>query len=260
MLPVSVFGMSIAAAELPQMAGETGTGEEVKAALSKRLDRSIRQVAFFVIPSVVALIVFGRLLVAALYERGRFDANTTLIVSYILAGASIGLLAATLGRLYSSAFYALQDTRTPFRIALARVTGGAALAVLFAFPLRPIFPAMIRALGLPLPNVPGAEALIAVMGISAASAIASWIEFILLRRGIRRRVGAGEPKASYMLQLWIAALVAGAAAFFLDHTLALPHVLEAMVVSGVFGGVYFGMALAFAVPEARSTLGRLRRR
>lgn len=259
-LPISVFGMSVAAAELPQMSGQTGTSDEVKAVLRKRLDRSVRQVAFFVVPSVIALIVLGRSLVAALYERGEFDANTTLIVYYILAAASVGLLAATLGRLYSSAFYALQDTRTPFRIALARVTGGAALALLFAFPLRPMFPAIIHALGLPMPNVPGAEGLIAVAGISAASGIAAWIEFLLLRRGITRRIGPGEPRSGYMIRLWIAAIVAGAAAFVTDRVVTLPHILEATVLCAVFGLIYFAATFALSVPEARSTLGRLRKR
>ena len=257
MLPISVFGMSVAAAELPQMSGETGTGDEIKAALRKRLDRGVRQVAFFVVPSLVALIVIGRVLVAALYERGKFDANTTLIVWYILAGASVGLLAATLGRLYSSAFYAMHDTRPPFRIALARVIGGAALALLFAFPLRPMFPAIIGALGLP---VPAATGLLAVTGISLASALASWIEFLLLRRGIRRRIGAGESKTAYMAKLWIAALVAGAAGVLADRFLALPNILEAILVSSAFGIVYFGVALVLGVPEARATLGRFTRR
>ena len=257
MLPISVFGMSVAAAELPQMAGETGTGDEIKAALRKRLDRGVRQVAFFVVPSLVALILIGRVLVAALYERGKFTPNTTLIVWYTLAGASIGLLAATLGRLYSSAFYAMHDTRTPFRIAIARVIGGAALAVLFAFPLRPMFPAIIRALGLPLP---ASEGMLAVVGISAASAFAAWIEFLLLRRGIRRRIGAGEPKTAYMLKLWISAVIAGVAGVVTDRFVALPNILEALVVSAAFGIVYFGVAFALGVPEVRATLGRFRRR
>lgn len=267
MLPISVFGMSVAAAELPQMAGETGSDEEVRAAMRKRLDRGVRQVAFFVVPTVIAFLLIGRVLVAALYERGKFDPNTTLIVWYILAAASIGLLAATLGRLYSSAFYALHDTKTPFRIALARVIGGAALALLFAFPLRPMFPAIIRALGLPMPKFVGAEELLAVAGISAASAVAAWIEFLLLRRGIRRRIGKGEPKRGFMLKLWASALLAGIAAVAADRYLARPiaaqlplsKIVEAVLACGAFGVVYFGAGLLLGIPEVKATLGRLKR-
>ena len=264
MLPISVFGMSVAAAELPQMAGEKGTDEEVHRAVRKRLDRGIRQVSFLVVPTAVAFVLIGRVLVAALYQRGKFDANTTLVVWYVLVGASIGLLAATLGRLYSSAFYALHDTRTPFRIALARVFGGAGLALLFAFPLRPMFPAIIRALGLPMPAFPGAEALLGVAGISTASGLAAWIEFVLLRRGIRNRVGRGESKTAFMLKLWVAALVAGVGAaaadtfFFrgLAARLPLQFIVEALLAAGVFGVIYFAVAFVLRVPEVRATLGR----
>lgn len=264
MLPISVFGMSIANAELPQMAGEKGTAEEVNLAVRKRLDRAVRQVSFFVIPTVVAFVLLGRVLVAALYQRGKFDANTTLIVWYVLAGAAIGLLAATLGRLYSSAFYALHDTKTPFRIAIARVIGGAGLALLFAFPLRWMFPAVIRALGLPMPDFPGAEKLLGVVGISAASGFAAWIEFVLLRRGIRNRVGKGESKTAFMLKLWLAALAAGIGAAAADHfllrdlaaRLPLRYIVEAVLACGVFGLIYFAVAFVLRIAEVRATLGR----
>jgi putative peptidoglycan lipid II flippase len=264
LLPVSVFGMSIAAAELPQMSSETGTSEDVNAALRRRIDRGLRQVAFFVVPTVVAFVMIGRLLVGALYERGEFTADTTYLVWYALAGAAIGLLASTMGRLYSSAFYALHDTRTPFRIAIARVLGGAALAVLFAFPLRPVFASIVTALGLPLPRA--GEAALGIVGITTASAIAAWIEFLLLRRGIDRRIGRGESRTAFLLKLWASAILAGAAAvatdLFVARRISLPleRISEAMLVAGVFGVVYFAAGFLLGVPEVRATLGRFVRR
>jgi putative peptidoglycan lipid II flippase len=268
MLPISVFGMSVAAAELPQMSSEKGTPEEVRIALRKRLDRGLRQVAFFVVPTTVAFVLIGRLLIGALYQRGQFSPATTTLVWYTLVGASIGLLASTFGRLYSSAFYALHDTRTPFRIALVRVIGGASLAFLFAFPLRPMFPAIVTALGLPIPDFPGGPLALGVVGITAASGLAAWIEFLLLRRGIRRRVGAGEPAAGHLVRLWAAALLAGAGAVAADILLVrdlaprLPVSLvsQALLVSAVFGIIYFIAAFVLRIPEARATLGRFLKR
>jgi putative peptidoglycan lipid II flippase len=261
LLPISVFGMSVAAAELPEMSRETGTDDEVKGALRRRLDRGVRQVAFFVVPTSVAFILLGRILIAALYQRGEFTADTTLLVWYILAGSTMGLLVATMARLYSSAFYALHDTRTPFRIALARVFGGAALALLFAFPLRGVFISIIQSLGLRVPQMPGGENALAVIGISTASACAAWIEFLLLRRGIRKRVGAGEPKTGYFMKLWIAALAGGAAGVVAGRFLDLgSHLIEALLVCTIFGVVYFGVAFAMGVQEVRATLGRFIRR
>ncbi len=121
LLPISLFGMSVAAAELPQMSSALGTEEEIKAALRRRMERGLRQIAFFVVPSVAAFILIGNVLVAALYEGGRFSADDTRYVWYILIGSTVGLLTVTLGRLYSSAFYALRDTKTPLRYAMIRV-------------------------------------------------------------------------------------------------------------------------------------------
>lgn len=260
LLPISVFGMSIAAAELPQMSSETGSEEEIHAALRKRIDRGLRQVAFFVVPTVVAFVLIGRLLVGGLYQGGEFTPDTTLLVWYTLCGASIGLLAATMGRLYSSAFYALHDTRTPFRIAVTRVIGGAILALTFAFPLRPMFAAIVTSLGFPLPRIAGGAAAMGVVGIATASAFAAWIEFLLLRRGIRKRIGAGESRTTFLVKLWIAALSAGGAAVMLDRFVSFAAILEAIVVAVVFGLLYLAVAFVLGVPEVRATLGRFTRR
>ncbi|HEX9984741.1 MAG TPA: murein biosynthesis integral membrane protein MurJ [Thermoanaerobaculia bacterium] len=269
MAPISIFGMSVAAAELPQMASETGTDEEIQAALRKRLDRGIRQIAFFVVPTIAAFVFIGRVIVAALFERGQFTPATTILVWYILIGSTIGLLVATQARLYSSAFYALHDPKTPFRYAMLRVTLGATLGFLFAFPLRPMFSNLVELLGLPMPNVHGgaAEAL-GTMGITAATGIAAWLEYILLRRGLTRRIGAGESKTGYFAKLWAAALAAAVAALTFDYyfahqfsrALPMKNVVEAFLVCGLFGVIYFAAGFALKVPEVRATLGRLTRK
>jgi putative peptidoglycan lipid II flippase len=236
MLPISLFGMSVAAAELPQMARETGTPEEIHAAIRRRLTRGLRQVAFFVVPTTVAFVMIGRVLVAALYQTGRFTPETTTVVWHILIGSTIGLLVSTLGRLYSSAFYALGDTRTPFRIAIARVLIGAFLAFLLAF-----------------------YADLEVVGITAAAGLASWVEFVLLRRALRWRIGAPEPTYGFQLKVWASALVAGLAGAAAERFLELGPITEAVLACGVFGMIYFAGTILLSVPEAIATLSRFRR-
>ena len=63
----------------------------------------------------------------------------TVYVWGILAGSAVGLLASTLGRLYASTFYALQDTRTPLRFGIIRVILTVGLGYLFAIPSRPFW-------------------------------------------------------------------------------------------------------------------------
>ena len=262
LLPVSLFGMSVAAAELPQMSRAVGTDEEVYASLRKRMERGLRQIAFFVVPSVVAFIAIGNVLVAALYQGGKFHGNDTIFVWYTLIGSTVGLLAMTLGRLYSSAFYALRDPKTPMKFAAVRVTLTGILGYLFAIPLRPVMIAGLRAAHVPLPVIEGGEASWGAIGLTASAGMAAWLEFMLLRHALSRRTGAVRVPPSYLARLWASAIAAGVAGAAFHHwvhlpRLPFPHIANGIVVCGIFGLVYFGAAMAVGVPEARATIARV---
>ena len=159
-LPVSLFGMSVSAAELPLMSSELGSESEIAEALGKRLNGGLRQIAFFVVPSVVAFLVLGDVVVAAIYQTGQFRHADVIYVWGVLAGATVGLLASTLGRLYSSTYYALRDTRTPLNFAIVRVVLTTALGYLFALVLPPHL---------------GIEARWGAAGLTISAGIASWV-------------------------------------------------------------------------------------
>ncbi|HEX7335210.1 MAG TPA: murein biosynthesis integral membrane protein MurJ, partial [Pyrinomonadaceae bacterium] len=126
-LPVSLFGMSVSAAELPAMSKTLGKAEVVAETLRHRLDEGLRRISFFIVPSAVAFLALGDVIAAVLYQTGKFTRDDSIYVWTILAGASVGLLASTLGRLYSSTYYALRDTRTPLLYAVTRVGLGSLL-------------------------------------------------------------------------------------------------------------------------------------
>ena len=270
LLPISLFGMSVAAAELPQMSSAIGAQEEVYATLRNRLTRGLRQIAFFVIPSVVAFLAIGNAIIAALYQGGKFNANDTLFVWYILIGSTVGLLAVTFGRLYSSAFYALHDPKTPMRFAIVRVVLTGGLGYLFALPLRPLLIAGMQALHIPVPSINGGTVPLGAIALTATAGVAGWLEFMLLRRALGKRIGVVRVEPSYLLRLWTSAIVAGVAgaAFYRYLTPALgphlprilPHIRDGIIVCGVFGVVYFGAAMILGVPEARATLSRFTKR
>ena len=211
-LPISLFGMSVAAAELPQMSGAIGTEDEINAALRKRLERGLRQIAFFVVPTVDRVHLHrtrarrGALPVGRVPQRRHAATSGTSSI-----GSTFGLLAVTLGRLYSSAFYALRDPKTPLRFAMVRVTLTAVLGLLFAFPLRPYIIDLIVLLHMPLPNLPEGPTLLGVIGLTASAGMAGWIEFALLRRALARRIGSVKLAPSFLGRLWISGLVAAIA-------------------------------------------------
>lgn len=270
LLPISLFGMSVAAAELPQMSGTLGSDEEIYAAMRTRMERGLRQIAFFVVPSVVAFLAIGNVLIAALYQGGHFGPNDTLFVWYILIGSTVGMLAVTLGRLYSSAFYALRDPKTPLRFAMLRVALTGVLGWLFAFPLRPLMLQWMAALHIPIPALSDSTASLGAIGLTASAGVAGWIEFALLRRALARRTGAVRIPRAYLAKLWISAIAAGiAGAAFNRYVLArvtphlpriLPHIRDAIVICGLFGLVYFAVAMLLGLDEARGAVRRVMRR
>ena len=239
-LPVSLFGMSVSAAELPEMSSATGTGEERSAHLRGRLQAGLRQIAFLVVPSVAGFVALGDVVTGALYQSGEFTAGMTRYVWAILAAAAVGLLPSTLGRLYASAFYAMHDTRTPLRIALVRVSLGIALGYLLA---------------LHLPTALGLGAGWGAAGITLASGLAAVVEYLLLRRALGRRIGPTRLDRGLVARLWLAALAAAAAGWALRSALPPLHPIpEAVLVLGAFGLAYFGAGAALGLPEARRLL------
>jgi len=209
-LPVSLFGMAVSASELPEMSRATGDLEEVAAYLRRRLVVGLRRIAFFVIPSAVAFIALGDIIVAAIYQHRRFTHDDSIYTWGILAGSGVGLLATTQGRLFSSAFYALKDTRTPLRFAVLRVTLTTLLGYLAAFPF-------IRLLGL--------DPKWGAAGLTASAGVSGWIEFLLLRRSLGRRIGSDPIGAMFLMRLWASAIAAAAITWAIRIALA-PHLRE----------------------------------
>ena len=246
LLPVSLFGMSVSAAELPAMSGDLGVDPEGTTALRKRLNAGLRQIAFFVVPSAVAFLAIGDVLAAALFQTGRFTHADAVYVWAILAGSGVGLLASTLGRLYSSTYWALRDTRTPLRYAVVRVALTTVLGYLFA---------------IPLPRMLGISAMWGAAGLTASAGIAGWFEMLMLRRTLNSRIGHTGLPADFVIKMWIAALAGAAAAWAVKWSApAMNPRLTAIAVIGPYGLVFFAVTLLLRVPEASTALSRVRRR
>jgi putative peptidoglycan lipid II flippase len=194
-------------------------------------------------------VAMGDVVAAAVYRTGRFTTADALWVWAILAGSAVGLLASTLGRLYSSAYYALRDTRTPLRYAALRVTLTTVLGYLCA---------------LPIPRLLGVDPRWGMAGLTASAGVAGWVEFALLRRGLAARVGTTGVPARLLATLWIAAALAGTAGYAMGQALASAHpIWRAAAVLPVYGAIYLMVTTAAGIGEAaalRSAIKRLVRR
>ena len=245
-LPVSLFGMSVSAAELPAMSSIAMGDADAMEQLRRRLDAGLRRIAFFIVPSAMAFLALGDVIAGALFQTGRFDRADTLYVWGILAGSAVGLLAQTLGRLYSSAYYALRDTKSPLQYAIVRVVLTTVLGYLFA---------------IPLPRALGVELSWGAAGLTASAGIAGWVEMLLLRSTLNARIGRTGLPASYVAQLWGSAIAGAAVAWGVKIAIPPLHpIVAAIAVLGPYGIVFIAATLLLRIPEARTALARVSRR
>jgi putative peptidoglycan lipid II flippase len=202
LLPISLFGMSVAASELPALSSLDSKGGET---VAQRLRPMLTRIAFYVVPSVVVFVVLGDLL---------YDLVLTPLAArqvwLILLGSCVGLLSSTSSRLLQSALYAGGDTRTPTRYAILRVLVAATLGavLMLQFDRLALTTGGIIVDG-SLPAVtPLSQAAratdedsflrLGAVGLTLAAGISSWLELGLLRRHLARigvsdvRVGGGK--------------------------------------------------------------------
>ncbi|GLQ89369.1 lipid II flippase MurJ [Dyella flagellata] len=248
LLPVSLFGMAVSASELPTLSRMAGdhVDAEVAAKLSARLNNGLERIAFFIVPSAMAFFALGNVIVAALYQSGAFTAKDSYYVWAILAGSGVGLLASTFGRLYSSTYYALLDTRTPLRFALIRLAFTVVLGLASAL-------LMPKVLGLPMQW--------GAVGLTASAGVAGWIEFHLLRRKMNQNLGPTGIALSMMAKLWLAAGVAALASYLVEHYMpAWGPILTAALVLSTYGIAYFAMTFLLHIRTGREIMQKITRR
>jgi putative peptidoglycan lipid II flippase len=254
LLPISLFGMAIAASELPELSRKRG---EVDQVLVPRVREALERIFFLLIPSALAYLALGDVFIAALFQGGAFGADGTLATYVILAAYSLGLPASASSRALSSAFYALRDTRTPARIATIRVLISIAVGAALMFPLDRFGVGELR---------------FGAAGLGLGSAVGAWFEYFQLRSHLGRHLGPHAPAGGRIARLVLAGLGAAAVGFgakqllgfsgkagFLAGALGETSVwldpLAALGTAGAFGVAYLGMAslMKVALPLRKQT-------
>jgi putative peptidoglycan lipid II flippase len=234
LLPISLFGVSVAAVALPELSRDAATTD--LDVLRRRVADSARRITYFVVPSAYAFAVLGTPIVATLFQTGRFGAADTAVVASVLAAYAVGLLAQASVKLFASGFYALGDTRSPVRIAILAVALSAALEAL-----------LMRWLG--------------PAGIALGAAVGAYVNVGLLTARLERRIGPVVTSADRrpLVAVLLGASVAAAAALATLRALA-GWTAGVVCLAGLatFGAAYGGITLGRRHPEARRLAASLR--
>ena len=114
-LPLGVFALAVGTASLPSFSDQAARGDYGE--LKRTISFSLRIILFVTIPCMVAFIALRIPIISVLFQHGRFDASATIRTADALLFYTLGLWAFSGIRVVVSAFYALQDTKTPVKIA-----------------------------------------------------------------------------------------------------------------------------------------------
>jgi putative peptidoglycan lipid II flippase len=246
LLPISLFGMAIAASELPELSRNRQT---VQVVLVPRVRKALERMAFLLIPSALAYLFLGDVITAALFERGEFGPTDTAAVHLVLAAYALGLPASASSRALTSAFYAIRDTRSPALIAVGRVAVSLSLGAALMFPLDQQTVGDLR---------------LGAVGLALGSAVGAWVEFGLLRRRLNHHLGPHGPGLGSVARLVVAGAVAAGVGFGAKTLLgfsASPGILPDLLgpdspwlnpiaaagTAGAFGVAYWGTAALLGV-------------
>jgi putative peptidoglycan lipid II flippase len=231
-LPLGVIGVAIGTALLPMLSRAVKSDGAEKTEATRLLGLGFETSLALSLPAAIALIVIAHPIMSVLFERGEFSANAALQSSYALMAYSLGLPAYVLARVFSTAFFAREDTSTPVRFAVICAVINTVLALAFITPLHHV-------------------------GIALATGITAWINLFLLMRGLHKKKHLDLPLNSLKrsIKILVSGLVMAAVLWGLDHyavqTLLAGKQIERILALGIlgFGGgvVYFVCLYLFGI-------------
>jgi putative peptidoglycan lipid II flippase len=161
--PLGIFGVAIATAVLPTLSAQAAKREMEQ--FRETLSLGIRLVFFIMFPAMAGLIMLRVPIVNLLLQHGEFNQLSTMGTASALLYYALGLWAFAGVRVVSQAFYSLQDTRTPVRIALLALATNMVLSIFF--------------IQTPLQHG----------GLALATSLAATLNLGLLTRRLRKKIG-----------------------------------------------------------------------
>jgi putative peptidoglycan lipid II flippase len=237
-LPVGVIGIAAGTVLLPEMSRRIAARDDGGAHAAQ--NRSVGLTLALTAPFFVAFLTLPDLIMAALFQRGAFDAEAAQRAGAVLAAYAVGLPAVVLIRSAVASFYARQDTRTPVIASLTAVAVNIALKVVLTGPF-------------------------GVVGLALGTALGAWVNLLLLALLAWRR-GWTAPNGTLGRTALAVAAAAGLLALFAIYaeaplagiTASLPAWRgEALLAAlGGAGALLYGAALFAGLKALRVGLQR----
>lgn len=162
--PLGVFGYALSSAALPSLSKLVQEGD--RARFRSTLIFALRNLMLILIPTAAGMAIGAPWIIHIIFQRGDFDAYSTMVTSQVMFYAALGLPFFGASRILVSAFYALQDTKTPVKAATVCLAINAVLNGALMFPLK-------------------------IGGIALASSIAGAVNCLLLWHGLSKKLSDG---------------------------------------------------------------------
>ena len=138
------YAVAVSTVILPLLSRQAALNEMDE--LKTTLNFSIRLILFITLPATIGLVMLNTQIIEVLFQHGDFDAASTALTAWALPFFAVGLSAFSMVKIIVPAFYALEDTRTPVKIAFIAMLLNIGLNVLFIRPLRNGGPALATSL------------------------------------------------------------------------------------------------------------------
>ncbi|SCG68100.1 murein biosynthesis integral membrane protein MurJ [Micromonospora zamorensis] len=246
MMAHGIIAVSIITALMPRMSAAAADGRY--ADLAADLSRGTRTVSAVLAPIAVCYAVLATPIAFTLFRYGAFSDEDARSTAPVLFFAAVALVPFAVSQLFTFAFYALPDTRTPALVNIPVVALRAGVQiVLFA-----AFSASFAASGMMIGNA---------VSYLAAAVASAWLLRPRVGRiglgGIMRTLGRISVAAlgSALVGLLVVKLLPG------DDTPSRLEAIVQLVIGGaVIGGTYLGLAMLLRISEITEVVGMVRRR
>lgn len=246
MMAHGIIAVSVITALMPRMSSAAADGRLDD--LAADLSRGTRTVTAVLAPIAVCYAVLATPVSFALFRYGAFSSEAATATSVVLLAAALALVPFAVSQLFTFAFYALPDTRTPALINIPVV----GLRVLVQIGLFAALSVQFAAAGLMIGN-----------GVSylAAAVLSAW----LVRRRVGR-IGFGAIMVTFgkVALASVGAALAGWLMLFVlpggDSPSQIMAFAQLFVGGAVIGLTYLGLAVVLRIREVSDLLSMVRRR